>query len=164
VPDEGPVVTNSGPLIGLAAAGKLDLLGALFDSVLVPAAVYQEVVGAGLGRPGTDELPRAPWATVIHVDPPPEPLLAEELGPGEAEAITLARNRKARLLLLDDRRARRIAEVAYGLRVKGAAGILLEAKRRGLVAAVRPLVEAMQAQGYRLSERLVRGVLQETGE
>jgi len=158
------VVTNSGPLIGLAAAGQLDLLGVLFGSVLVPAAVFQEVVGVGLGRPGSAELCRASWAVVTQVDPAPEPLLAEELGLGEAEAITLARQRGARLLLLDDRRARRIAEVAYGLQVMGPAGILLEAKRHAVIPAVHPVLDAMHSHGYHLSKRLLEGLLQEAGE
>ena len=58
----------------------MGLFGALFGSALVPAAVFQEVVRACLGRPGANELRRAPWATVTHVDPPPEPLLAEGWG------------------------------------------------------------------------------------
>ncbi|HEV8714800.1 MAG TPA: DUF3368 domain-containing protein [Candidatus Binatia bacterium] len=88
----------------------------------------------------------------------------EELGDGEAEAITLAVRRKAKLLLMDDRRARRVAELAYGLRVKGVAGVLVAAKRRGLITTVRPLLEAMRAHGYYLSQRLIESACREVGE
>jgi uncharacterized protein len=95
---------------------------------------------------------------------PPDALLAEDVGPGEAEAITLAVRRHARLLLLDDRRARRIAEVAYHLRVKGVAGILVTAKRRGLVASVRSVLEEIRANGYYLAQTIIDRALCEAGE
>jgi hypothetical protein len=88
----------------------------------------------------------------------------EELGDGEAEAITLAVRREAKLLLMDDRRARRVAELAYRLRVKGVAGVLVVAKRRGFITAVRPLLEAMRGRGYYLSQRLIERACREAGE
>lgn len=162
--DAGPVVASSGPIVALSVVGRLDLLPALFRSVLVPAAVFREVVGAGLGRPGASELRRASWARVVEVDPAPDRLLFDELGPGEAETITLAARSRARLLLVDDRRARRVAEAAHGLRVKGVAGLLLEGRRRGILPAVRPLLEPMVAGGYRLSQRLIDRLCAESGE
>ena len=158
------VVTNSRPVIALAVVGQLDLLGALYGSVLIPGAVWSEVTEVGARRPGAHELASASWVERVDVDPPPDRLLTEELGAGEAEAVTLAVRRGARLLLLDDRRARRIAEIAYGLRVKGAAGVLVAAKRRGLIAAVRPLLEAMRIHGYHLSQRLIDSACREAGE
>ena len=162
--ESGPVVSNSGPLIALATVGQLDVLGSLYGSVLIPGAVFREVTEAGGGRPGALEVASATWIERVDVDPPPDRLLAEELGAGEAEAITLAMRRGARLLLLDDRRARRIAEVAYSLRVKGVAGLLVAAKRRGLITAVRPLLEAMRVHGYYLSQRLIDRACREAGE
>ncbi|MBF0367839.1 MAG: DUF3368 domain-containing protein, partial [Magnetococcales bacterium] len=78
--------------------------------------------------------------------------------------IALAFQCNARFVLIDERRARRIAEHAYGLRVKGSAGILVSAKRKGLISEVRPLLESMIRQGYFLSERLVRQACLEVGE
>jgi uncharacterized protein len=88
----------------------------------------------------------------------------EELGAGEAEAIALAVQSEAGLLLMDDRRARRIAELAYGLRVKGVAGILVTAKRRELISEVRPLLETIKIHGYYLSPRLIERACHEAGE
>ncbi|MBI5013873.1 MAG: UPF0175 family protein [Deltaproteobacteria bacterium] len=160
----GSVVTNSEPIVALSAVGRLDLLPALFESVLVPAAVFREVAGAGLGRPGANELRRAAWARVVDVEPSPGPPLSEELGPGEAETIALAARTGASLALLDDRRARRAAEDGYGVGVKGVAGLLLEGKRRRILPSVRPLLDRMLAEGYRLSPRLIDHTCREAGE
>jgi predicted nucleic acid-binding protein len=78
--------------------------------------------------------------------------------------IASAHRLHAKLVLIDERRARRIAEQAYGLRVKGSAGILVFAKRAGLIPAVRPLLEGMCAQGYHLSRRLIERAAEEAGE
>lgn len=164
MPEGGPVVANSGPLIALATVTQLDLLGKLYTTVLVPDAVFVEVAGAGPGKPGAVELPNATWLRRVSLAGAPDPLLSQGLGPGETEAIALALTSGARLLLLDDRRARRIAEVAYGLRVQGVAGLLVTARRRGLVPAVRPLLAAMRSRGYFLSPRLVERACREVGE
>ncbi|MBI3891832.1 MAG: DUF3368 domain-containing protein [Candidatus Wallbacteria bacterium] len=162
--DVAPVVVNSGPIIALFAVGAQAILGQLFGTVLVPGAVYAEVCGFGEERPGAKELRDADWACRVDLDSPPEPLLAEELGAGEAEAITLASRRGARLLLLDDRRARRMAEIVYDLRLKGTAGLLVLAKQRGLLAAIGPLVMQMRGKGYFLSSALIERACREAGE
>ena len=153
--ETGPVVSNTGPLIALSSIGKLDLLAMLYGSVLVPEGVFQEVTVDGRGRAGAAEVAAAAWISRVRLNRPPDALLLNEVGLGESEAITLAVQDGARLLLIDDRAARRIAEVSYGLRVKGAAGILVAAKHRGLIPAVRPLLEGMREGGYYLSDRLI---------
>jgi predicted nucleic acid-binding protein len=130
----------------------------------VPEAVLGEVVGSGWERKGAREVATAPWLEKIRADIPLDPLLAAELGPGEAEVIAAGYHLNARFVLLDERRARRIAEQAYHLRVKGSAGILVAAKRAGLVPRVRPLLEAMIDHGYFLSGRLLERALREAGE
>ena len=162
--ESDPVVTNSGPLIALASVGQLNILNVLYTTVLVPEAVWREVTEAGTGRPGARELTVTSWVSRVTLDPPPDRLLTEELGAGEAEAITLAVQHRARLLLMDDRRARRVAELAYGLRVKGVAGIVAAAKRRGLITEIRPLLEMMRTHGYYLSSRLIERACHEAGE
>jgi predicted nucleic acid-binding protein len=164
MPDVRPVVADAGPLIILSAIGQMDLVGELYGQVLVPEAVFSEVTGAGADRPGSAELAAARWAVRTQVEPPPDLLLGKDLGLGESEAITLAFRRNARLLLLDDRRARQVAELAYGLRVKGAPGILVEAKKRGLIKSIRPLLEQMRAKGYFLAQAVIDRALYEAGE
>jgi predicted nucleic acid-binding protein len=158
------VVTNTGPLIALATVRRVALLGQMYGSVLVPEAVFQEVTAQGPHRPGAAELASAPWAIRSTLLAPPDPFLAGNLGKGEAEAITLAVQRSARWVLMDDRRARRIAELAYRLQVKGVAGILVAAKRKGLISKISSLLTGMQAAGYYLSQAVVERALQEAGE
>jgi len=158
------IICNAGPLIALSLVRNLDLLHRLYDRVLVPEAVVHEVVESGTGRAGALEVEAASWLEQVSLDAPPEPLLAKELGAGEAAVITVAHRLSATLVLLDERRARRIAEQAYGLRVKGSAGILIAAKRANLIPAVKPLLTAMADQGYFLSRRLIERACQEVGE
>lgn len=161
---EEPIVCNAGPLIALSIVGHLGLLEKLYRRILVPDTVIQEVVGAGAGRFGAVELDAASWIEKVVTGVLPEPLLAMELGPGEAAVISTAHRLKARLVLIDERRARRVAEHAYGLRVKGSAGILISAKRAGLIPKVRPLLESMAREGYFLSARLIDRAIGEAAE
>ena len=161
---EGPIVCNTGPLIALTMVGHLDLLAKLYRRVLVPEAVFREINVPGAERIGSAEVASAAWLEHVRGDLPVEPLLAKELGPGESEVIAAAHHLGARLVLIDERRARRIAEQAYGLRVKGSAGILVAAKRAGIIQAIHPLLEHMRARGYHLSQRLIDRALLEAGE
>lgn len=75
-------------------------------------------------------------------------MLLSELDKGEASVIHAARTRGIECVLVDERKARRVAELVYGLRVKGSAALLLEAKQRGIIPSVRPALEAMRSGGY----------------
>ena len=82
---------------------------------------------------------------------------------GEAGVITLALERAVGLVAIDERRGRIVAR-SLGLRVTGSAGILLRAKREGLLSAVKPAIDAMQQNGIWLSPRLQQAVLREANE
>lgn len=148
-------VINAGPLIALSILERLDLLSALFREIWIPAPVYAEVVAAGLGRPGAAELSATQWTAHVRQAPEPDPLLVAELDPGEASVITLARTLLPCTVLIDERRGRRIAHQIYGLPVKGTAGLLAEASRRGLVGELRPLLEQLKTAGYFLADSVV---------
>lgn len=160
---DGPIVCNAGPLIALSMVGQLGLLASLYQHVIVPEAVFREVLSGGTEGIGVEEIQEASWLERFP-DLDPEPLLAKELGRGEAAVIATAHLVQARLVLIDERRARRIAEQAYGLGVKGSAGILVSAKRAGMIPAVRPLLDEMVRQGYFLSSRLIERAAFEVGE
>lgn len=104
--DEGPVVCDTGPLIALSLVGHLELLSRLHERVIVPRAVLEEVTAGGLLRPGAEEISEASWLEV-HDGIKPEPLLASELGAGEAAVIETAHQVEDWSVLLDDRRERR---------------------------------------------------------
>lgn len=159
------VVADAGPIIHLSLIGRVDLLPALYGRVLVPGLVFQEVVLRGNGLPGSTELDRADWAD--RVDPDAESdlfgVLRAHLDPGEAAAICLAVERRADLVLSDDRPAR-LAAARLGIEVKGTLGILVEAKRSGRIEAIAPALAALKSGGTWLSDRLVERILADVGE
>jgi predicted nucleic acid-binding protein len=162
--NEGPVVCDAGPLIALASVDQVGLLPSLYQRIVVPEAVLVEVVQSGAGRAGASEIASAHWLEVVPSRGDLDPLLAAELGNGESAVIRVAVQLGAPLALLDERRARRIAAQVYGLAVKGTAGLLVTARRAGLIAKIRPLLEGMTRQGYYLSARLIEAACQEVDE
>jgi len=148
-------VINSGPLVALALAGHLDLLPALFDEFWIPELVFHEVAIAGLGRPGAHALSDARWLPHIRSSPEPDPLLIAELDPGEAAVIALARSLMPCLAIIDEKRGRKIAHQIYGLPVKGSAGLLVEAHRRGLLSDLRSTLLGLKRAGYFLSDAVI---------
>jgi uncharacterized protein len=158
------IVADAGPIIALARLERLDLLRQVVESLVIPDAVYEELVGRGHNRPGAAEVAQAGWMhrrTVTDRDAVAH--LPHVLHAGEREAIVLAHELHAQLLI-DEQRGREIA-VAQGLEIVGILHLFADAKRRGLIPAVRPLVEALLAIGYWLDEeRVIRPFLQEMGE
>jgi predicted nucleic acid-binding protein len=148
-------VVNAGPLVGLSIAGRLDLLPALFKEFWIPETVFHEVAVAGLGRTGADALMHPRWAPHVRPSPVADPLLIEELDPGEASVITLARSLQPCIAIIDERRGRTIAQKVYGLQVKGTAGLLVEGYRLGLVIDVRTALLDLRRAGYFLSDAVI---------
>ncbi|MBX3051569.1 MAG: DUF3368 domain-containing protein [Caldilineaceae bacterium] len=158
------VITDSSPLIFLARIGRLSLLEELYGTVYIPTAVHRETVVQDPLRPGAVEIASADWLTVRPVDDRlAARLLQQQIGPGESEAIILALQLKVNLLLIDDAKGRRIAE-AYGIPAAGTIGVLIQAKRSGLLPAVKPSLDGLQAIGLHMDEKLYAYALQLCGE
>lgn len=157
-------VINAGPLVALSLIDQLDLLPALFTEVWVPQSVFNEVAVAGIGKPGAQSLQNAQWRNRVRVSPEPDPLLVMELDAGEAEVISLARHLSPCFAVIDERRGRRVAQNVYGLPIKGTAGILVEAQRRGLISGVRPRLLALRASGYFIADSVIYAACLSAGE
>ena len=158
------VISNSSPLINFAALDRFDTLCTLYGTVYIPDAVYDEVVIAGRGEPGAAEVERAAWLQQETVSNPSLVAALHELGLGEAEAIALAVDNVGSLLILDDHRGRLIAS-SLGVNIVGTLGVLLIAKRKGLIEAVTPEITTLQARvGFRIDAELRSKVLLEAGE
>lgn len=159
-----PIVINTSPLLALAACSQLELLARLHPRVIVPSAVITELER---GQAGTKllalEAERPAWLEIVDLTSAPSSLLEAYLDAGEAAVITLALELGIQRVVIDERRARTVARTMK-LEVVGSIGVLLRAKREGMIAEVRPSIEAMQAAGIRLSERLLEFALQEAGE
>lgn len=129
------VVVNASPLIVLFKARLADLLPQLFDEVLVPAAVWNEVIAGDSSDVAAQELSSASWAIHAEVSTIPPIISAWNLGQGESEVLSLAIEHAGHRAMIDDAAARRCART---LRVPtlGTGGTLILAKRRGLIGSV----------------------------
>ena len=158
------VAADASPLIGLAVAGACGLLRDLFGVVTVTRIVRDEVM-AGEGLPGAAELSDAikvGWVTVVDASPDAEAF--PDLHDGESSTLVVARDHTGpRLVVMDERLGRSHAE-ELGLPVVGVAGILIDARKQGLVGAVKPLLDRLEWGGFRLAPDIVRIVQQQAGE
>lgn len=159
------VVSNASPLINLARIGRFELLRELYAEIFIPEAVRREVVEEGAGQPGADEVKRAGWMkTQAVTNTLLVQALRQDLDAGEAEAIVLAVELDADLLLMDERRGREVAR-HLGVDRTGVIGLLVEAKHRGFISAIKPLLGALRDQaGFRVRQALYEQVLTDAGE
>ena len=162
------VVADTGPLIILSGIAHLFLLEKMYDTIHIPQTVLEELQ-LGLSYPGTKSLTAAldaGWIVVHHLKENAYPTFKELkkiVDPGEAEAIVLGTTIDCDFLIIDDRKGRKIA-ANHGLRIVGVAGILLAAKHKGCIKAVKPLLEKMADHGYRLSSGLCSEIIKLAGE
>jgi predicted nucleic acid-binding protein len=145
-------VTNSTCLIGLERIERLDILPQVFNSVFAPPAVAKEV------RTSLD------WLKVQAVANPSVVIaLRTQMDEGEAEAIALALELENVLLILDDKKARRVAQ-QMSLKVIGTVGMLLRAKRQEVIAEVKPLLLKLTEVDFRISQGILQEALRLSGE
>lgn len=142
------VVADSSCLISLSRIGKLDVLHELFGGIIIPEAVYYEVVVRGAGRIGAEEVKKAKWIKKQKV----QNALAVgafkvNLGAGESEAIALASERKADFLILDDFKARQTAE-ELSLEVIGTVAVLQKAEEKGIIDNLQSVLQNLRDVGF----------------
>jgi predicted nucleic acid-binding protein len=153
------VVSDTSPILNLAAIGRADLLAEVYGTVLIPPAVATELRRHGFQTPGAGWLEVKPLGDEALVR-----RLRANLDAGESEAIALALEQRADRLLIDERRGRKIA-CAAGLSVVGLLGVLAEAKDRGLIRLCKPLLdEIIEEAGFWIGATLYRRFLDEMGE
>jgi hypothetical protein len=138
------VISDTSPIRALHYLGQVDLTRTLYGTVLLPPAVRDELRRPTRTSPAIDLSPY-PWLVVRATQLPPAALgVPSDLDPGESEAIALAIESHANLLLVDERKAT-FAARQLGLDTVGVLGLLLEAKRAGLIPSVLPLVDRLVA-------------------
>lgn len=151
------IVADSSALVALAACQALDILPKLFDDTKVPQAVYDEVVEPGKSHSSTLETFLKDH--VVSVDSSQFVFNAGGLGQGEIEAMALYKQLPADILLIDDRRARAIAE-HNNIQCIGALGLLLLAKHKGVIERISPHVEKLRNSSIHYGEALLGRVIQ----
>lgn len=151
------------PILNLGLIGRLELLPSLYEQVLMPAAVFQELTHSDCEPKVL--APTSSWVVVAQVRNQAEVNhLCGQLDSGEAEAIVLAEEKGADLLLMDERCGRRIA-ASRGLGITGLLGVLAEAKQAGLIETVQPLLDDLtQRAGFWIGAHLSAKVLAQVGE
>lgn len=159
------VVSDTSPIINLAAVGRLELLPALFGKVIIPEKVFEEIVVTGQGLPGAEEIRTAPWVEVKAVsDKQKVKSLLTKIHPGEAEAIVLSLELHADVVILDDADARAIAQ-SLEVEFTGLLGVLLRAKKSALITAIRPVMDDLLNQtSFRISKSVYAQMLLLAGE
>lgn len=165
------VVSDTSPLTNLLAIERLQLLSRLYDTVAIPEAVLEEISVNSAedevqhGLIVEEELQGLGWVEIMKVVNRDlvESLLLE-LDLGEAEAISLAVEANAELLLIDERKGRDVAK-QMGVRTTGLIGILVEAKQKDVIPSVKPILERLKnVAGFWISDDLFKQVLREVGE
>ena len=152
------VICDSSPLIALSLLDKLNLLDRLFNDVLIPLSVFNEVT-----MDNKSEAARiAKWArnkVVVATNIRLVESFSLLLDKGEAEALSLYIEKEADFLLIDEKKGRKVA--CYNkINIVGTLGIILMSKKRGLISEVKPLLESLQQSYIRISDELYRKTLE----
>lgn len=155
------IVADSSALIALATCDGLEVLLQVYDDVKVPEAVFAEVVAPE--KPQSDSLGSFLSGRVVKVDTNRWVLAAGGLGRGEIEAMALYKQLSADVLLIDDHRAKVIAEHNQ-INCIGALGLLLVAKQRGKIIEIAPYVQKLRDSSIYYGEALLTRVLKLAGE
>lgn len=161
-------VCDSSPIIGLSKIGKLDLLWTIFDEVMIPEAVFEEIVHGNVVQfTSAIELEKAVLEKKISVFTVENQSMVEQLQGrlhrGEVEVIIGAKELGIRTGVIDDRYARNLAEALLFTMI-GVIGILLLAKRTKKITDIRPYLDDLMQGGYRISKKLYDGTLERAGE
>lgn len=158
------VVSDTSPITNLAAIGQLELLRQLYKKVVLPEAVYEELTIEPISAGGL-EAKSCQWIEVQKVSTQSLQVATKYgLDAGETEAIALALDIKESKLLIDERAGRKAAE-ELNLSFTGVLGVLVAAKEEGLIAEIKPLLDALRDPvGFYVAENLYRQVLEEVQE
>jgi predicted nucleic acid-binding protein len=152
------VICNTSPIQYLYQLGLLDLLRKLSPKIIVPPAVADEIaVGKNLGV-SLPDLGTLDWVTIRRPASESALPLITDLGEGETEVLMLALELRDSVVILDDDLARRLAK-ALNIRHTGTLGVLLDAKRAGLIPMIAPLLDQLDALRFRLAPHTRAAVL-----
>lgn len=166
--DKLRVMSNTGPIIGLLCIDRLPLLWELFDDVLIPEAVYRELCADSLNHKSEVKLIRKHVEAgdfIIYKVKNAETVksLYGKLHYGELEVIIGAKECGIPLALIDERAARKMA-AEFLVDTIGVMGILSLAKKQGILSEIKPDIDKLRANGYRISDSIYHQILLKNGE
>ncbi len=153
------IVTNTTPLIALAVGtGSLDILRALYDRVIVPLEVDEEIHAIGSEAPGVTAFDRATWLERLGEPAAMSTYLRNSLDRGEASVIQSALDLQIPLVCIDESVGRRVARLS-GLTLTGSIGVLIKARNQGYAVSIPQAIARMREHGIWLSAEVVRYAL-----
>ena len=158
------VIVNSTPLLVLGNIGRLDILRSLYEQIEIPVAVYREVTEKN-DAASKALLAASDWIKVRTVENIADYAMYQaKLHAGEVETMIIAQKPvKADLVILDDMAARKTAKY-LGLTVTGTMGVLVKAKQKHIIPAVKPILDEIMRNGFYISEKIVKMVLKSVDE
>ncbi len=157
------IIVNTSPIFYLHRIGLLDILNKLYGDITIPEAVRSELKKGHVQGEDAPQLENYPWIQIVNVDIPEYLSLIVDLGLGESEVLAVATIHPSALVILDDKLARRIAKMR-GFLLTGTAGVLLRAKEKGFIPALKPVIEKLLSLNFRLKPDLVNAILEVAGE
>lgn len=155
-------IVNASPVILLAQVGRLDLLERLCSTLLLPTDVAGEISAGPADDPARQAIERD-WGERVATPAIGPSLLEWGLGPGETAVIACAERVASSTAVLDDRLGR-LAAKAHGINVVGTLGVVLRAKRAGLIPAAAPVLQSLQEAGMFLRPSLLQQALRRVDE
>lgn len=157
-------VVNTSPVIYLSSIGRLALLQKLYHEIYIPEAVKREVLAGGKDNYGCKEIQQEKWIKTKKISNTlAKDYLLTDIDDGEAEVIVLAEELKASRIIMDDRLGRKIV-LRRGFHLTGTLGLLVLAKKKGIVSEVKPLLKKIKGSGFWVSDDVFRAVLAHAGE
>ncbi|MFZ4856243.1 MAG: DUF3368 domain-containing protein [Desulfuromonadaceae bacterium] len=164
MPDPRKIVINTGPLIAIVAAtGSLDILKGLYESIVVPLEVSQEILAGGLSGFAVPEFKSAVWLDTRSTPTMIGTFLNNTLDPGEASVIQTALDLGIPTVCIDEAVGRRIARL-NGLALTGSIGIFLRAKQEGTAISIRDALDSMHKHGIWLNQAVIDTAIKLSGE
>lgn len=153
---------NASPLIVLAKIGRLELITALAETVLVPDAVAEELLAGPSDDPARLAI-QSGWGHRLSPRKCPPAIVEWGLGDGETAVISLTLEHQGSTAILDDAAARAAART-YGIRTLGTIGILVRAKLKNFIPSAREAISEVRSAGLYIDDAIVDAVLAQIGE
>jgi predicted nucleic acid-binding protein len=157
------VIINASPLIFLSRSHHLDLLKSFADEVWVPEPVAKEILYRGQEDITAQAIKNTAWLITQPVEDIPMSILEWRLGAGESAVLALSLAHSHTEVIIDDLAGRKCAD-SLDIPVRGTLGLVLAAKKRGVIPKARPIIEDMMSTGLYLSKRILDRALEKVGE
>lgn len=157
------VISNTSPIFYLHRLRRLGLLQELYQKIIIPKAVVEELETGRRQGEDVPEIDNYEWIEIRTIQSPQILGLSTDFGSGEAEVLALALEESDSLVIIDEKLARKIARLR-GLRVTGTAGVLLKAKQEGHIQEVKPFLDRLQEIHFHLSDNVRTLILSKAEE